>query len=287
MLSFAAANPLFADSTGSLQINTGAGNFQFADANGNADRPIRVWYYRPQTWTKDSPIVFVMHGVKRDAQRYLNDWAPYAEQYHFLLVCPEFDAARFSTKAYQCGNILDESMRPVPQARWTFSTIENLFDYVRLITGDKSQSYYIYGHSAGGQFVHRFALFMPNARYERAVAANPGWYTMPTYSGHKFPYGLRDSNLAESALRKSFGRNFELLLGTEDTDANDPNLRQTPSAEEQGTTRFERGQNYFRAAKSEADRLGASFNWRLETVPGSHHSDSQMAGAAAASFFSK
>ncbi len=62
---------------------------------------------RPQKLNQDSPIVFVKHGVNRDAQRYLNDWIPYAEQYNFLLVCSEFDVACFSTSAYQCGNMFD------------------------------------------------------------------------------------------------------------------------------------------------------------------------------------
>jgi pimeloyl-ACP methyl ester carboxylesterase len=228
-----------------------------------------------------------MHGVNRDAQRYCREWSPCAEKYNFLLVCPEFDAENYPTRAYQCGNMFDESKRPIPEARWTFTTIENLFDYVKSLTANTSKSYFIYGHSAGGQFVHRFALFMPNARYERAVAANPGWYTLPSYSGHKFPYGLRDSNLSKESLKISFSRNFTLLLGQDDLNALDPELRQTGAAEEQGATRFARGQNYFRTAQAEAAALGAQLNWKLQTVPGAHHSDTQMADAAATAFFAK
>jgi pimeloyl-ACP methyl ester carboxylesterase len=266
------------------QIAVGLGNFQFADT-GNS--PIRVWYYRPQALRADSPVVFVMHGVHRDAQRYCKDWTPYAQQRNFLLVCPEFDAGNYSTKAYQCGNVCDESDNPIPESRWTFTTIERLFDYVRASAGNTSRSYYIYGHSAGGQFVHRFVLFMPNARYERAIAANPGWYTMPVNSGHSFPYALRHTELSQERLSRSLGRDFVLLLGSEDVDAEDPNLRKTAAAEEQGATRLERGKNFFQAAQSEARRLGARFNWRLRTVPGAQHSDAQMAQVAAEVLFAK
>jgi poly(3-hydroxybutyrate) depolymerase len=286
-VSMFSAGRLLADNGGQSQITIGSGSFQFADAKGSIANPIRVWFFRPEALRNDSPIVFVMHGVHRDAQRYCNDWSPYAQKYNFLLVCPEFDAAHFSTKAYQCGNILDQSNNLNAESKWTFTTIENLFDYVKTSAGNTSKSYYIFGHSAGGQFVHRFALFMPNARYARAIAANPGWYTMPNYSGHKFPYGLRDSNLQESSVKASFGRDFILMLGQDDTDANDPDLRQTASAEEQGATRLDRGQNYFRAAQAEASRLGTALKWRLQTVPGAHHSDAQMAAAAAADFFTK
>ncbi len=275
----------FAKADSHPEITLGLGNFTFTDERGNADKPMRVWFYRPQSLKINSPIVFVMHGVNRDAQRYCREWVPYADQYNFLLVCPEFDAANFSSQAYQRGNMFDQSKNQIPEAKWTFTTIENLFDYVKTLIPNSSKGYYIYGHSAGGQFVHRFVLFMPNARYERAIAANPGYYTMPVYSGHKFPYGLRDSNLGEKSLRKSFGRDFFLLLGQDDLDAQDPELRQTADAEEQGATRFARGQNFFRAAQLEATDLGVPFKWQLRTVPFAHHSDAQMAKAAAANFF--
>jgi pimeloyl-ACP methyl ester carboxylesterase len=282
-----AVGQTFAQAGSHPQITNGSSSFQFTDEKGNTDKTIRVCFFRPQTLTTNSPIVFVMHGVNRDAQRYCNDWAPYARKYNFLLVCPEFDAANFPSQAYQRGNMFDQSKRAIPEAKWTFTTIENLFDYVKTLTANSSKSYYIYGHSAGGQFVHRFALFMPNARYERAVAANPGWYTMPNYSGHKFPYGLRDSNLSERNLKTSFGRNFFLLLGEDDVNSQDPELKQTRDAEEQGATRFARGQNYFREAQSEATALGVQLRWQLQVVPSAHHSDAQMAQAAAAAFFAK
>jgi len=110
---------------------------------------------------------------------------------------------------------------------------------------------------------------------------------MPTYSGHSFPYGLRHSNLSEQSLRTSFGRDFVLLLGQQDLDSEDPNLRKTANAEEQGSTRFDRGRNYFQTAQSEAAKLGASFTWQLRTVAGAQHSDAQMAQAAAAILFAK
>jgi hypothetical protein len=88
-------------------------------------------------------------------------------------------------------------------------------------------------------------------------------------------------------LRYSFTRDFVLLLGNQDIDPEDPDLRKTEYAEEQGATRFERGQNYFRAAQVEAARLGGRLEWRLKTVEGAHHSDAQMIQAAVGIFFAK
>ena len=77
----------------------------------------------------------------------------------------------------------------------------------------------------------------------------------------------------------------ERMLGEEDTDPDDPELRKTAEAEEQGDTRFERGHNYFKAARAEAEELQTPFNWRLATVPGAHHSDKQMARGAILKIF--
>ena len=64
-------------------------------------------------------------------------------------------------------------------------------------------------------------------------------------------------------------------------DENHPKLRRTPEAMTQGKHRFERGQTFFDMAKQEAEALGVSFNWHLDTVPGVGHSNAGMAKVAA------
>src|SRR3712207_6943257 len=79
--------------------------------------------------------------------------------------------------------------RPPRSTLFPYTTLfRSLFDFVREATGNPSEQYRIYGHSAGAQFVHRLALFVPEARFATAIAANAGWYTMPTFDGKKFPY---------------------------------------------------------------------------------------------------
>ncbi|MDB6128888.1 MAG: hypothetical protein JWM35_2784, partial [Verrucomicrobia bacterium] len=45
-----------------------------------AGRHVPVWYFQPKSAGANAPVVFVMHGVKRNAEDYLRDWAPYAEK---------------------------------------------------------------------------------------------------------------------------------------------------------------------------------------------------------------
>lgn len=261
------------------------GSFRFVDKRGDADKPITVWYYRPLNLPVAAPIVFVMHGVKRDAQAYRDTWMVAAERFKFLLLCPEFAATEYPRKAYQLGNLTDDAGNPLPRSGWTFGAIEHLFDFVKETTGNTSERYRIYGHSAGGQFVHRLALFLPEARYSTAVTANAGWYTMPTLDGATFPYGLGGSVGTADDLRRAFGRRLVVLLGERDTDARDPHLRRSPAARSQGRNRLERGHTFYSTARSEASRLGVSLNWKLVVVPGAAHLQQQMMPTAAEALF--
>jgi len=61
-----------------------------------------------------------------------------------------------------------------------------------------------------------------------------------------YPYGLGSTEVDEAQLRKCFSRKFVLLLGSEDTNQEDKNLRKTLEANAQGPHRFARGKEYIR-----------------------------------------
>ena len=265
------------------QIPMGLGTFTFTPNPKKKHQTIEVWTSQPQNLQPNSPIVIVMTGIKRNARDYRDTWASYSEQNNFLLLVPEFPADQYPGDGYNEGNILDGQRHPLPQSKWTFTIIEQLFDYAKAISGNHSQKYYLFGHSAGGQFVHRFILFMPEARYQRAIAANPGFYTFPT-PDIAYPYGLGGTPLQTGIPSMVFDRNFVLMLGTEDTNRNAPLLK-TPQADSQGLKRFERGMNYFKVAQEVAKREEVKFNWQLVKVPKVGHSDAGMARSAAKILF--
>ena len=269
---------------GALQVGTDT--FRFTGSAGSRERPVRVWYHRPPSWTPDDPVVFVMHGNGRNADDYHARWVPLAEQHGFLLVTPEFSAQYYASQVYHQGNILSDDGIPVDSASWTFVTIERIWEEVRLRSGSNRQRYRIYGHSAGSQFVHRMLWMMPAARIEHAIPANAGWYTMPSME-IDFPYGLGEVSDSTSFRRRAtaaFGRRVTVLLGEADTSTTDDDLRRTPEAIRQGAYRLARGRNFFEAARRQADSLGVPFRWTLRTVPGVGHSNGGIAPAAADEF---
>lgn len=254
----------------------GQGRFEFK----REGKTIPVWYYLPADAKPDTPVLVVMHGVNRDADRYRNEWTPHAQKYGFILVAPEFSKTEFpGDDGYNFGGTVDGQGHALPQEKWAFSFIEPIFDAVKAATGNRSAKYNLYGHSAGAQFVHRYLYFVPDARVANVVAANAGWWTLPDETVG-FPYGLRGSVVTSAALKTMLQRPLVVLLGTADTDPNAANLRQTPEARAQGPFRLARGNYFFSYGQRQAAAMGVPLGWTLATAPGIGHSDAGMAAFA-------
>jgi poly(3-hydroxybutyrate) depolymerase len=273
-----------ADEGTEASVPQGTGRFVFDGGRAAKNESIPVWTYRPTRYAKDSPIVFVLHGIHREAYVYRDEWARYAESRNFLLVAPEFSAKAFPGVTYPQGGMFDVSARPVDRRAWGYTVIEALFDRIRSMTGNTSADYLLYGHSAGAQFIHRMVLFMPGARVRRAVAANSGYYTFPMES-EEFPYGLRKSPASAAKVAAAFRKDLVILLGEEDTSGTGPDFNKSPGAMRQGRCRLDRGKNFFAVAKAEAERRKVPFSWSLRTVPGVGHSNAKMAVAAVQALF--
>ena len=238
---------------------------------------VLVRYFVPDGVTADSPVVLVMHGVRRDGERYLHDWIPLAAARRFLLVVPEFSEAEFpGSRGYQDGNLTTRSGHPVPPEAWSYNLIEPIFDAVRARCHNRSEQYCIYGHSAGAQFVHRFLCCVPRARILRAVSANAGTYMLPEFAT-RFPYGFGGVGLGEAGLRTALGRPLIVLLGTADTDPHHPELSHAPEAEAQGPHRLARGRYFYASGEKAAAARQVPFGWKIAFAPGIAHSDSGMA----------
>jgi len=242
--------------------------------------PMRVFVTRPLHLAPERPVVFVMHGVNRNADEYRDQWHGLAKEHDFLLVVPEFSERHFpGSQAYNLGNVFDENGKLVEEARWSYSAIEAIFEEVRRRFSMTTKRYSLYGHSAGSQFVHRFIFHVPDARVNQIVSANAGWYMMPD-DGLDFPYGLAGSAVSPEKLQAAMQLPVTLLLGEEDNDPEHPNLRQTPEAMAQGEHRLARGYSFFDAARAYSERLDVPFFWQLVTVPGADHDNRLMAPAA-------
>ena len=251
------------------------GRFEFDGLLGNQTPPITVWYRRPDKVEPGTRVVFLMHGSSRTGKEARDLGAVYVKKYNLILLAPEFSEQNYPGDAYAFANMLGPNGELLPPSKWAFATIERVFDRVRQEFPLSAESYDIVGHSAGGQFVHRFVLFAPHLRFRRAVASSPGRYALPKMA-ERFPYGFKGTALDSSTLERAFTRDFVLVLGDKDTD---DRLRET-EAMSQGGNRFSRGLRFFAIATEEASALKVPLAWRLRIVYGIDHSPGPAVQAA-------
>ncbi len=240
--------------------------------------PLRVFYSVPTDAGAQTPILFVHHGRKRNADEYRDHWHDLALKYGFIVLAPEYPADHFPGEyGYDTGNIRVEngSLRPEPE--WVFSAVEPMFDWFRGAFGSKREGYSMYGHSSGGGFVHRYVYFKPRARLEYAVAANPAWFTMPLYD-KDFPFGLAGSGVLRADLAKMLTqRRLSVLAGEKDLAQRKQRLGRSEEANIQGAHVYARAHSYYFQARRMADRLGVDLAWRLEIIPEVGHNSAKIA----------
>ncbi len=266
-------------------IQKGEGAFIYNQYAPLANKPLEVFYYAPQKDLTSLNIVIVMTGINRNADEYRDFWIPLADQYNLLIIAPLFSTEFYpDSRSYNLGNIMDEDEQFIPEEKWSFSIIDPLFEDIKNITQNIHSKYYIFGHSAGAQFVHRFLIFKQSDNIKAAITANAGWYTVPD-TEIDFPYGLNKSPVNVLNSISFFDQNLLVLLGEDDNDPESPNLRHTPETELQGPHRFARGFHFFEESQNIAQSLNRPFNWNIETVPNVDHDAEQMSIACARLLF--
>lgn len=286
LISFAfTATSIFANDPG---LTRGEGEFEYTAYAPLGDKPVTVFYYVPLKGNlKKMPILFAMHGAERSGKTNIETWKYFAEENRIIVIAPQFSTAQYLENDYQFGGVAvkryGSEMRPEEQ--WTYNIIESLFDHFKKLTENKNQQYDIWGHSAGGQFVHRFLLAMPNARVRIGVASNPGNYAFPLIDGmvgndeqiYGWPFSLLNTPFSDvETLKKYFSKHLVVHVGDRDTNPDGPHASTHPAAVAQGVNRFERAKNFYETSRKIAKEIGAPFKWELVVVKGVGHTSRSM-----------
>lgn len=260
------------------------------EIDGDIVRTITIHSYTPPQIRGEGPsgrCLVVIHGKGRGAESYLKTWKPIAKKYAAFLIAPEFAENSWpKSRHFNWGNVLDNNKRLNPPDVWGFTLVERGIDKASDIAGQTCRQFFLYGHSAGAQFVHRYVMFTGGHRIVRAVAANAGYYLWPDRA-RNYPYGLKRLEQLALPWQKVFESRLVVMIGSDDIDASHKDLRQTKGVTFQGSTRLHRGLNFFRAARIFADDLAVPFYWRLETAPGVGHSNRRIAPFAAYALFER
>jgi hypothetical protein len=264
------ANP---GAAANASLPAGSGQ-QTADLEGVS---LEVFTYQPAGCTV-SGALFVFHGLERNAEAYRDYAIPLGQRICMLVVAPLFDKARFPTWRYQRGGIVRDDGSVQPRESWTVNFVPHLVSWIRHKQGRADFPYALIGHSAGAQFLSRVAAY-DGGEAIQTVIANPSTWVRPSLDVSA-PYGFKgisDRAWGEAALRRYLAEKITVLLGQEDVGSR--NLATSEEAEEQGSTRLDRGQNVFREAEAAARQNGWIFNWHLAVVPGVGHSARTIFGS--------
>ena len=262
--------------------------YQFENWDG---AKLPVFVAKPNKINKLTRLVVVMHGRKRNAEEYRDQWSDSAKDLNLLILVPEFSEQNFpQVWGFNYGNLKTTSLEPIDKSLHAFSAIEPLANGALKKFRLKSDNWGIYGHGAGAHFVHRYVLHHPEASHTLAIAANLGWYLSMT--DQEWPFGLTNSNIDNAKLKQAFGKYFLLMLGRADTSTK-PN---TPYVAEhwdiinlQGEHRLARGRNFFKSAVAKSKEVNQFFKWGMVEVPTTkgHSNTKQMVPYAAEMFHAR
>ena len=252
----------------------GEGVFTYADYAPYSDKPIDVHYFIPSDGDAATmPILFVMQGADRGWTCLMKTWKQDAQKYRFIVVIPVFTKELYPVEEYQEMGVYSEAGTLNAPGRTAAILIDKVFERFREEIGGRQQRYSFYGHSAGGQFVHRALLLHDSPYVERSVVGSPGWYTFPDNSEMRYPYGVTDlPYINEDDLRRFVTREAWVQVSDGDT-LRESFLRKTPEAELQGRNREERGKSFYASLCKTATDLGVENGWKfVEEHDVAHHS---------------
>ena len=239
---------------------------------------IPVWVVIPSKFTVQSKFIMTMHGQNRDASGIASDWMPFANTNNYVVAAPEFNDTDWSTDDYNLGNMFTNSSYTAlnPKSKWTFNIVEQIHRELYAACSLIDSTYELWGHSAGGQFVHRLAFFLPDSLITRYIAGNSGWYSCPD-STVAFPWGTINTqlNISKDDMIAFTNRNLIVMRGTADT-VRDGVLNIDPNSDAQGLNRYARAGYFYNKGIS----VNSGLKWKLIDVQGVGHDDQDMALAA-------
>ena len=108
------------------------------------------------------------------AERFIRRWIPAAERRGIILLAPAFDQENFGGHRGPGGGYRGLFGREIGADEF----VNEIVDRYKQVSGKYDGRFYLYGHSAGGQFVSRYVVRHPE-RVVAAVISAAGTYAFP------------------------------------------------------------------------------------------------------------
>ena len=224
---------------------------------------VEIFYITPEKINKDTKVIFVIHGNSRNAEDYLSAWIPHVINKNVIVAAPQFRKIDFR---YFFLLEMAESSGKVNSNKNEYinNSISLFFNYLKSKFSLSTETYRMFGHSAGAQFTHRYMLLSMDNRISNSVIANAGWYTFIT--DDEFPYGINNSpiNISNEQIKWFMSQKVNLLIGSDDIGFRSVNS--SKGANLQGSTRVDRAANYFDSLIMSAENRGYALRWNYRVL---------------------
>lgn len=284
-------------------INEGTGTYTLTGGKENEHKTITVHYYKPKKFNQESKVLLIIPGSGRNGDSYRDSWIEESEKHNILILSPSYTEKEYPYEDYHLGGIvkdvntresitfikntnqvfLDEEKASIKlnldSTTWIYQDFDRIFDETMKALNSSQKKYDIFGHSAGGQILHRFAIFHTKSKANKIIAANSGSYTLTDFET-KYPFGIEDLNLSEKDLKKSFLQKLTIFVGELDNENETSGiLLRSKTVDKQGLHRLARARFFFKIAKEKAKKMNCKFNWELRVVPNVGHNMRKMGNA--------
>lgn len=245
--------------------------------------------YVPEELGAAPGILVLVHGTPAEeetaeatARYYVENWADFAGEQGFILIAPAFNQEDFSSRKgdHALGGYRGLFGREIGADEWLLRLVQAH----RQVFGVQEESFYMYGHSAGGQFAARFLVTHPE-QVRKAVITAAATYPQPNPEV-AWPFGMAELHAdiewdAGTINRVDVAPDKQkwlaatqvpltVIVGLNDT----AELPAFPG--QKGKNRFGIGRKWVQDMASFAGENGLECRFEFEMVPGTGHSMSGL-----------
>ncbi len=247
--------------------------------------------YVPTTVPEKPEILVLVHGTppkddtaEANAEYYVTNWIDFAEEQGYILIAPAFNQEDFSSRLgdHAMSGYRGLFGREISADEWVLRLVKAH----QQAFGSANEQFYLYGHSAGGQFTGRFLVTHPET-VKKAVISSAATYPQPN-TEVAWPFGLgelhtdiewdtdtiKHVDIVPDKQKWLAATQIPLtvIVGLNDT----AELPSSLIPGQKGKNRYIIARNWIQDMAAFAEANGLESRFKLEIIPGQGHSMSGL-----------
>ncbi|HNT76519.1 MAG TPA: hypothetical protein PKH77_16020 [Anaerolineae bacterium] len=258
--------------------------------------------YVAKTAPEQPEILVLIHGTpskeetaESNARYYITAWVDFAEEQGYILLVPAFNQEDFSSSLgdHALGGYRGLFGREINADAWVLRLVKAYQEAY----GTSGAPFYLYGHSAGGQFVGRFLVTHPET-IKKAVISSAATYPQPN-TEVTWPFGmgelhtdiewdtdtLKHVDIVPDKQQWLAATQVPLTVIVGLNDTSELPVALIPG--QKGRNRYTIARNWVKDMAAYAEANGTESRFKLEIIPGQGHSMSGLISYTQAALISQ